>query len=95
MLDFHHLHRNEETWGPNALKFNPENFTPQKIAERHPYTYLPFSGGPRNCVGKDCCDFELFYIVLPLFGFCSRHEIRLDISENSISEYAATIQVNN
>lgn len=52
MLDFHHLHRNEEIWGPSALKFDPENFTPQKINERHPYSYLPFSGGPRNCVGK-------------------------------------------
>lgn len=52
MLDFHHLHLSDEIWGPNAREFNPENFTPEKIAQRHPYSFLPFSGGPRNCVGK-------------------------------------------
>lgn len=51
IMSCYYLHRNKETWGPNADMFNPENFLPDKIASRHPYSYLPFSGGSRNCIG--------------------------------------------
>ncbi|KAG4069559.1 hypothetical protein HA402_006925 [Bradysia odoriphaga] len=51
ILSCHHLHRNKEVWGPNADKFDPDNFLPEKVASRHAYSYLPFSGGARNCIG--------------------------------------------
>lgn len=70
MLSFHHLHRNSEVWGPKADGFDPDNFLPEKIAARHPYSYLPFSAGPRNCIGLLAIflhnfDFmELFFLFL-------------------------------
>lgn len=45
------LHMNPTIY-TDPEKFNPENFTPEKIAERHKYSFIPFSGGPRGCIGE-------------------------------------------
>ncbi|XP_032690154.1 cytochrome P450 4g15-like isoform X2 [Odontomachus brunneus] len=44
------LHRNEKYW-PKALTFDPDRFLPENIANIHPCSYIPFSNGPRNCIG--------------------------------------------
>jgi cytochrome P450 len=44
------LHHSEEYY-PNAERFNPDRFLPENRHQITPYTYLPFGGGPRNCIG--------------------------------------------
>lgn len=51
VIPIYKVHRNPKIWGPESNLFNPDNFLPENVEKRHPYSYIPFSAGARNCIG--------------------------------------------
>jgi len=44
------IHMDPEYY-PNPESFNPDNFSKEAKAARHPFTFLAFGQGPRGCIG--------------------------------------------
>lgn len=47
---FYAMHHDEKHFS-EPLRFKPERFMEHESHGRHPYSFVPFSAGPRNCIG--------------------------------------------
>ncbi|XKL64203.1 hypothetical protein PGB90_004289 [Kerria lacca] len=45
------VHRHSRLY-KNPTVWNPENFSAEEVAQRHKYSFIAFSGGPRGCIGS-------------------------------------------
>jgi len=66
------IHHSKEIWGPDADEFVPERW--QKVTEEQKAAFIPFSYGPRACVGRNVAEMELALIVSTVFH---RYEFEL------------------
>ncbi|NUM56346.1 MAG: cytochrome P450 [Candidatus Hydrogenedentes bacterium] len=59
-------HRNPAQF-PDPERFDPDRWTPERQRERHKFSYFPFGGGPRTCIGESFAWME-GVLLLAVFG---------------------------
>lgn len=66
------IHRSKEIWGPDADEFRPERWF--NVTPRQKGAFIPFSHGPRACVGRNVAEMEMKLIVAT---WAKRYEVYL------------------
>lgn len=73
LVFYHGVHHNPQVWN-NPGVFDPERFTPERMAGQHPFAYVPFSAGPRKCAGDE---FVMLEAPLLLAMFLQKYDIQV------------------
>uniref|UniRef100_A0A2S2Q055 Cytochrome p450 n=1 Tax=Sipha flava TaxID=143950 RepID=A0A2S2Q055_9HEMI len=85
---------------PNPWSFKPENFNPENVEKRHKYSFIPFSSGPRNCLGSKYAMLSMKILIstfLQNFSVYTDTKIsdikfKLDLLMRSANGYPVTIR---
>uniref|UniRef100_A0A182SVX7 Cytochrome P450 n=1 Tax=Anopheles maculatus TaxID=74869 RepID=A0A182SVX7_9DIPT len=75
------VHRNKQLWGKRADVFDPDRFDPStyNAHKHHPFSYIPFGGGPRNCIGYR---YGMFAMKIMVTQMLHRYRLSTPLSVN-------------
>lgn len=88
MLHTYMTHRHTDFWD-EPEKFDPERFLPERSAARLRYSYFPFGGGPRQCIGNN---FALMEAQLILATLAQKYQLRLVSDQSILPEASVTLR---
>ena len=66
MLSIYLSHRDPHYW-PDPDRFDPSRFSSADSVSRPPYTFMPFGGGRRNCIGSAFAKAEARVVLARIF----------------------------
>jgi cytochrome P450 len=61
-----YLVHHDPRWYPDPFRFDPERWAPDATAGRPKFSYFPFGGGPRVCIGESFAWMELRLVLATL-----------------------------
>ena len=64
-FNVYNIHHDPENY-PEPYEFDPDRFSPENKAARHPMAYIPFGAGPRICLGMRFAEFEMRVTLVDL-----------------------------
>lgn len=81
-IPVHAIHHSDEFY-PESNRFIPDRWLPENRDKLVPYTFLPFGGGPRNCVGMRFALMEAKLAIAKIirdyeFVRCSKTQVPLE-----------------
>ncbi len=79
-------------WFPEPERFDPERFRPEAKASRPKFSYFPFGGGPRVCIGEG---FAWMEGVLLLATLARRWRLRLAPGQEIVPAPSITLRPRN
>ncbi|XP_068125092.1 ultra-long-chain fatty acid omega-hydroxylase-like isoform X1 [Hyperolius riggenbachi] len=69
IISIYGTHHNPTVW-PDPEVYDPYRFEPDKTRERSSHAFIPFSAGPRNCIGQNFAMAEMKVVLgLTLLNF--------------------------
>lgn len=86
VLHFPSLHRRKDIWGDDADDFNPDRWLSSRPP---PWTFIPFGGGPRICIGQKLALFQIYYILAVIAATFESIESR-DPEQDYAEDYKLT-----
>ena len=73
-LNIFNMHHNATVW-PDPMTYDPDRFLHENISKMDSYAFVPFSAGPRNCIGQTFAMNEMKTVVA---GVLRRFQFELD-----------------
>ncbi|XP_070562684.1 cytochrome P450 4F12-like [Ptychodera flava] len=61
-INIYNLHHSSHVWDDPEV-YDPSRFLPENVNKRSPHAFIPFSAGPRNCIGQNFAMSELKIVV--------------------------------
>jgi len=70
VIPIYSLHHDPDAW-TEPEKFDPERFRGPAKESRHPFQFIPFAEGPRNCIGRR---FALLEVKITLVSLLTKYK---------------------
>ncbi len=82
------VHHSNLLWD-NPEKFDPERFRKANKKEHKPYSYFPFGGGPRLCIGNNFALMEMQFILARM---AKRFDFEIDPNQQIVAQPLVTLR---